>query len=128
MQIMQVVLPSGESVWVSLGRDDTGDDGGIGSGAQDAGLRDHAEVVLQAGKLPGFTEAICGVVASVREALDQHRPDEFTVDFGIQITAKTGAALSIVAAAEGGAQIRVSATWRGDGIPSPGPQPEPGES
>jgi hypothetical protein len=123
---MQVVLPSGDPVWVSLGRDDPGEDGN-GSGAQDAGLRDHVEAVIQAGKLPGFTEAIRGVVTSVREALEEHRPDEFTVDFGIQITAKTGSALSVVAAGEGSAQIRVSATWRRDGIPSSGRQQEPGE-
>lgn len=114
-------------MWVSIGRDDTGDGDDIASGPQDARFHDRTEAVLQAGQLPGFTEAIRGVVTSVREALDEHRPDEFTVDFGIQITAKTGAALSVLAAAEGNAHIRVSATWRRDGVRPPGPRQEPGE-
>ena len=83
---------------------------------------------MQAGKLPGFTETIRGVVTSVREALDEQRPNEFTVEFGVQITAKAGAALSVVAAVEGNAQIRVSATWRKDGVPPIRSQPELSDS
>ena len=127
-RIMQVVLPSGDPVWVSIGPADAGEDGELGGGAQDAGFRDQAQAVLQAGNLPGFSEAIRGVVTSVREALDECRPDEFTVDFGIQITAKTGGALSVLAEAGGSAQIRVSASWRRDSVSHPVPPQGSGDT
>ena len=120
---MQVILPSGDSVWVSVAPDGAQMDGGRGSGAQDVGLRDHAQALLQAGELPGFTETIRGVVVSVRESLAEYRPDELTVDFGIEITLRTGGAISVLAAAGGAAQIHVSATWKSDAASAPAASP-----
>jgi len=111
---MQVTLPSGDPVWVSVGPADGEDSNGQGGGAQDVGFRDKAETVLQAAQLPGFAEAVRGVVTSVRQALDGCRPDDVTVDFGIQITARTGGALAVLAEAGGSAQLRVSVSWRRD--------------
>lgn len=119
---MQIVLPSGDPVWVSVTPDGVRGDATRGSGAQDAGLRDHAHALLEASQLPGFTETVRGVVASVREAVTGCQPDELTVDFGIEITVRTGGAVSVLATAGGAAQIHVSATWK-RGTSPPGPAP-----
>ncbi len=117
---MQVILPSGDPVWVSVGSAGAaGADDGQSSGAQDVGLREHPAAVLHAGQLLGFVEAVRGVVTSVRGALDECRPDEVTVTFGIEITARTGSVLSVLAEAGGSAQIRVNASWGRDGALDP---------
>jgi hypothetical protein len=61
--------------------------------------------------LPGFAETVRGVVASVRQAIDEHRPDSLTVEFSIEITARMGALLSVLAEAGGTAQVKVTASW-----------------
>ena len=43
--------------------------------------------------------------------IDEHRPDSLTVEFGIEITARTGALLSVLAEAGGTAQVKVTASW-----------------
>jgi hypothetical protein len=55
------------------------------------------------------------VVTSVRQALGEHQPDSFEVEFGIEITARTGRVVSVLAEAGGAAHIRVTASWRGSG-------------
>ena len=125
-QIIQVILPSGDPVWVSVAPDGVQGDGTRESGAQDVGLRDQGQTLLRAGELPGFTETVRGVVASVRKALAEYRPDELTVDFGIEITLRTSGAISVLAAAGGAAQIHVSATWKRGPSPALAASPDPG--
>jgi Trypsin-co-occurring domain 1 len=115
--IAQVVLPSGDPVWVRL---EMHDGGLAGVGPEDVGLRDAAGSVLDGAQLPGFAETVRGVVASVRQVLDEHRPDSFEVEFGIEIAAQTGKVLSVLAEARGTAHVRVTASWSAT---SPGPTP-----
>lgn len=118
--IAQVVLPSGDLVWVRLEAPQvsSGERGG-GGAAEDVGLRDAAGVTFE-GELPGFAETVRGVVASVRQALEEHRPDSMEVEFGIEISAQTGRLLSVLAEARGAAHVRVTASWGGT-QPGPGP-------
>jgi len=119
--IAQVMLPSGDLVWVRLdvpGVDSADHEGP--SGAQDVGLRDGAGVTFE-GELPGFADTVRGVVASVRQALEEHRPDSLEVEFGIEISAQTGRLLSVLAEARGAAHVRVTASWDG-------PQRAPGSA
>ena len=59
-------------------------------------------------------------MVSVRQALDEHKPDMFAVEFGIEITARTGRLLSVLAEAGGTAHVRVTASWGGGGGPVSG--------
>jgi Trypsin-co-occurring domain 1 len=81
------------------------------TGAADVGLGERVISAAEALTLPGFTETVRGVVRSVRQAIDEHRPDSLTVEFGIEITARTGAVLSILAEGGGTAQVKVTASW-----------------
>lgn len=117
-QIMHVMLPSGDPVWVEVGPTATADGAPTGK-TQDIGLRDRTHDLIEAGQLAGFAEAVRGVVASVHQALEKCQPTEVTVEFGIAITTRTGAVLSVLADAGGSANIKVSASWScGNGTPS----------
>jgi Trypsin-co-occurring domain 1 len=111
----QVVLPSGAVVWVQAragGGSAAGDGGPDGDGPQDVGL---AESVAQLALVPGFVETVQGVVESVRLALARHPPESVTVEFGLEISGKTGAVLSLLGEAGGGAHVKISASWGGHG-------------
>jgi hypothetical protein len=82
------------------------------------GLTD-AWAQLETGLLPGFTETIRGVITSVHEALERAMPDEISVEFGIEISARAGKAVSILADAGGGAHVNVVASWSRDGAAGP---------
>jgi hypothetical protein len=112
-ELVQVLLPSGDTVWVSVEAAGPTARSGV-AGPVDVGLRDQVAWAVAAVKLSGFTETICGVVSSVRAALEEHRPDSFEVEFGIAISAQTGGMLSVLASAGGSAQVKVRATWTGD--------------
>lgn len=111
-ELVQVLLPSGDAVWVHVDP--------VRPGATLSEVDGPADVSLPAWagsaavKLSGFTETIRGVVSSVRAAVDEHRPDSFDVEFGIAITVQTGGILSVLAAAGSAAQVKVRATWNRD--------------
>ena len=108
-EIAQVLLPSGDLIWVRLQGAELAVAGERAAGAVDVGLVERITPVVV--RLPGFTETVRGVVTSVREALDEYRPDSLAVEFGIEITARTGAVLSVLAEAGGTAQVKITASW-----------------
>jgi len=110
--IVGVTLPSGDPVWVSVASSGLEDSPGDARGTQDVGLRGSEAAVIQAGQLSGFTETVRGVMTSVREALDTHGPNALTVEFGLEISVRTGKVLSVLAEGGGTAHIKVTATWQ----------------
>lgn len=119
-EITQVMLPSGEVIWVRLRGYETVVAGGSATGAEDAGLGERITAAAEVVRLPGFAETVRGVVASVRQAVEEHRPDSLTVEFGIEITVRTGAVLSVLAEGGGTAQVKVTATWDRANVPALG--------
>jgi hypothetical protein len=119
-EIAQVMLPSGDLIWVRVqvaGQAATGEQA---AGPADVGLGERIAPAVEALRLPGFTETVRGVVMSVRRALDEHRPDSLAVEFGIEIAARAGGLLSVLAEVGGTAQVRVTASWdRRDAALSP---------
>jgi hypothetical protein len=105
------MLPSGDLIWVRVQRAAPAATREGAAGAADVGLGQRITPTVEALCLPGFAETVRGVVASVRQAIDEHRPDSLTVEFGIEITARTGALLSVLAEAGGTAQVKVTASW-----------------
>lgn len=114
------MLPSGEVIWVRLGGFGSVADGEHATGAEDAGLGERITAAASVMCLPGFTEIVRGVVTSVRQAIDEHRPDSLTVEFGVEITARTGTVLSVLAEGGGTAQVKVTATWDRRDVPALG--------
>jgi hypothetical protein len=116
-----VMLPTGDVIWVrvqperavTVDRD---------AGPADVGLGDRIAPIAGAFQLPEFAQTVRSVVASVRQALDDHRPDSLSVEFGIEIVARAGALLSVLAEVGGTAHVKVTASWdrRDAAMPPPG--------
>jgi len=113
------MLPSGDPIWVRVQVAESAATGEQTAGPADVGLGERIAPAVDTLRLRGFAETVRGVVASVWEALDEHRPDSLQVEFGIEIVARPGALLSVLAEVGGSAQVRVAASWdRRDAGPS----------
>ncbi|MFE2458587.1 CU044_2847 family protein [Streptomyces sp. NPDC059402] len=112
-RVTRIVLPDGTPVWARI------------SGA--------AELPAPSGQLSfsdtGFTERVeasveslnalvTGVARSLAEPLRAVRPDEVSVQFGIELTAKAGKVVGLLADGEAKTGISVTLTWNG-GPPDP---------
>ncbi|MFE7614152.1 CU044_2847 family protein [Streptomyces sp. NPDC057496] len=66
-------------------------------------------------------ESLHGVVTSVARSLAEPlrsvRPDEVSVEFGIELTAKAGKVVGLLADGEAKGSIKVTLTWNGGGPP-----------
>jgi hypothetical protein len=102
------MLPSGDLIWVRVQAAEPAATGGQAAGPVDVGL---AQRTVEALHLPGFADTVRGVVSSVRQALDEHRPDSLAVEFGLEIAAGAGGLLTVLADVGARAQIRVTASW-----------------
>jgi len=119
-----VMLPSGDLIWVHVQAEQAVMSDGD-SGPTDVGLGQRIAPIAETLGLPGFTQTVRGVVTSVRQALDDHRPDSLTVEFGIQIVVKAGAVLSVLAEAGGNVHVTVTASWdRRDAVVPPAGEEE----
>jgi len=77
--------------------------------------KDHSALVEQAGKT--FEDATAAITPAARSLIARLRavedaPDEIGIQFGVQLSAQTGAFIASVA---GQANFTVSMTWRRDG-------------
>lgn len=105
------MLPSGDMIWVHLGETQAAAACDNTPGAADAGLGERLASAGEALRVPGFAETIRGIIASIHEAVDDHRPDSLTVEFGVELTARTGAVVSVLAEGGGTAHVKVTASW-----------------
>ncbi|MCB5167506.1 hypothetical protein LG634_22085 [Streptomyces bambusae] len=101
-EIVEVQTPDGGTLWVRV------EDDGAG-GPVDASF---GSVKHRLDDLPQTLEAVAG---TVRAGLRKAAPDEVTVEFGIELSLKSGLLVSVVTASSGKANLKVSATWRKDG-------------
>ncbi|MEU5428965.1 CU044_2847 family protein [Streptomyces olivoreticuli] len=120
--ITQVRLDDGTVVWARISEaqelDRPGDRaGGYAGGYEDSSAGGAARRV--AGLAGGLTDVVRGVVGSLRPALAAVAPQEVTVEFGIELSAKAGHVISLLADGEGKASITVSLTWSERGEPPP---------
>jgi hypothetical protein len=118
------MLPSGDLIWARVQAAGPAEVGDNAVAPVDVGLRERAGPAVGALSLPGFAETVRGVVESVRQALDEHRPDSLAVEFGIEITARAGGLLSVLAEVGGTAQVRVTASWDRPSGEAISPSPE----
>ncbi|MFI9205059.1 CU044_2847 family protein [Streptomyces sp. NPDC053048] len=59
----------------------------------------------------GLADVVRGVTGSLRMGLAAARPDEVTVQFGIELAAQAGRVVSLLADGTGKASLTVSLTW-----------------
>ncbi|MFI9360534.1 CU044_2847 family protein [Kitasatospora sp. NPDC053057] len=96
-EIVQVETPDGGTFWARIEDQE---------GPRDVALRDLTY------RLDDLTDTLHAVVGSVRSGLRAAAPDEFTLEFGIELSIKSGLLVSAVAGSSGKAALKVSATWK----------------
>ncbi|MFD8725026.1 CU044_2847 family protein [Streptomyces sp. NPDC059629] len=113
-RIARVRLPDGTPVWARI------------SGAEeltvptgelsytDTGFAERVEASVES-----LHSLVNGVARSLAEPLRAVRPDEVSVEFGIELTAKAGKVVGLLADGEAKAAITVTLTWHGGGPPDP---------
>ncbi|MEU6097465.1 CU044_2847 family protein [Streptomyces sp. NPDC047079] len=108
--LREITLPGGQTVLarVTPGPGTT-PSGGYGSDDLDIGVGRGA-----AAKLEQLGELIQGVGQSVLDAARSARPDEATITFGVEIVAKPGKAIAVLADGEAKASLEVSLVWKLD--------------
>lgn len=100
-QLLQLEMPDGQLMWAMIEMPD---------GPSDAGLTD---VITE--KLHGFNESLHTLATTVRSALATARPEEATVEFGLELAAgKTGVVAALVGGS-GKAAIKVTLKWTSSG-------------
>jgi hypothetical protein len=110
-EIASVMLPSGDLIWVRVEAAKPAATEGRAAGPTDVGLTQRIAPPGEVLRLQGFAETVRGVITSVQQVLDEHRPDSLEVEFGIEIAARAGGLLSVLAEVGATAQIRVTASW-----------------
>ncbi|MER5768489.1 CU044_2847 family protein [Streptomyces sp. NPDC001985] len=107
--VQRIELPGGAVVHARL----TPAGGGYGEDDEDVGVAERA-----AARVRQLDELIRGVGAAVLDAASAAGPDEASVSFGIELTAKSGAVLAVLAAGETKASVHVTLVWRRPGTPA----------
>jgi NTP-dependent ternary system trypsin peptidase co-occuring protein len=99
--IVQVSLPDGESIWARVSPP---------AGARDVGFATRS-AEFAAGEVAKLARAVIGIV---RDAVGDQQADEISVDFGIELSAKTGKVIGVLGEVGGTSSIVVHMTWRDD--------------
>ncbi|MER8012770.1 CU044_2847 family protein [Streptomyces griseoluteus] len=112
-RVARIELPDGTPVWARI------------SGAEelsytDTGFHERVEASVES-----LHSLITGVARSLSGPLSAVRPDEVSVEFGIELTAKAGKVVGLLADGEAKAALTVTLTWNG-GPPEPGAGAVPG--
>lgn len=123
-RITRIEMPDGTPVWArisgaeELDRPEPGGltftDTGFGS------LTDQVQA-----RVESLHSVVTSVARSLAVPLRAVRPDEVSVEFGIELTAKSGKVVGLLADGEAKGAIKVTLTWNGGGPPVDPPPPAP---
>ncbi|MGW2557911.1 CU044_2847 family protein [Streptomyces sp. NPDC001514] len=134
-RITRIVLPDGTPVWARIsGAEELeqprrptsgGPPGGPGDapGGAPGGLSysDTGFAEQVQARVESLQGVVTGVARSLAEPLRAVRPDEVSVEFGIELTAKAGKVVGLLADGEAKGAIKVTLTWTGGGPPVDSP-------
>ncbi|GAA4817923.1 CU044_2847 family protein [Streptomyces ziwulingensis] len=113
-RVARIALPDGTPVWarISGAAELPGGPGELSY--SDTGFAERVEASVES-----LHTLVTGVARSLAEPLRAVRPDEVSVQFGIELTAKAGKVVGLLADGEAKAGLTVTLTWNG-GPPDPG--------
>ncbi|GHJ47591.1 hypothetical protein Cs7R123_49330 [Catellatospora sp. TT07R-123] len=94
-ELIQVQLPDGEKIWARV----------TSSGPSDVGFGEKLRSV------EGFTEAVRGVVSNVQKGLEGLRPDDLTVEFGLELALAEEGVVAALVGVHADASVKVTASW-----------------
>lgn len=115
-RVARIELPDGTPVWARIsGAEELGHAEELSY--TDTGFHERVEASVES-----LHSLITGVARSLSGPLSAVRPDEVSVEFGIELTAKAGKVVGLLADGEAKAALTVTLTWNG-GPPEPGPVP-----
>ncbi|MCZ9345095.1 hypothetical protein NGM37_45855, partial [Streptomyces sp. TRM76130] len=94
-RVARIALPDGTPVWarISGGEELSGRPGGLAY--SDTGFAERVEATVES-----LNSLVTGVARSLAEPLRAVRPDEVSVQFGIELTAKAGKVVGLLADGE----------------------------
>jgi hypothetical protein len=105
-RVARIALPDGTPVWARIS--------GAGELSAPAGRLSYSDTGF-AERVEASVESlhalVTGVARSLAEPLRAVRPDEVSVEFGIELTAKAGKVVGLLADGEAKAGITVTLTW-----------------
>ncbi|MEE4424102.1 CU044_2847 family protein [Streptomyces bugieae] len=112
----RIELPDGTEVWARVSRlDAPGLDGTDAlHGDEDGDFEDVGAWDALGARVEGLREVIGGVAASVRQATARVAPHETSVTFGVELSAKPGKAIALLADGEAKTNLSVTLAWRQD--------------
>lgn len=114
-RITRIEMPDGTPVWARISGAEQLEGPARGPAFTDIGYGDIAD------RVQARVESLRGVVTSVARSLAEPlravRPDEVSVEFGIELTAKAGKVVGLLADGEAKGAITVTLTWHGGGPP-----------
>ena len=105
--IQDIELPDGTVITARIGAGDAYGD------QEDVGFTETALA-----KVEQLQELIKGVGTTVLDAARAVRPDEAAITFGVELTAKEGLAVAVLARGEAKASLEVTLTWQFDREPA----------
>jgi hypothetical protein len=98
-QLVEVQLPDGQMIWARVESP---------PGPQDSGVFDGGVRALR-----GFDQVLRSVAANVREAVAHARPDEVSVEFGVELALGKDGLVAALAGTSGTAAVKVTLSWSG---------------
>ncbi|MFP1626652.1 CU044_2847 family protein [Streptomyces sp. 5K101] len=110
-RVRRIDLGDGKVVYARVSAAD-----GYGASDRDVGVADGA-----AAKLEQLNELIARVGGTVLDAAAAAKPHEASVTFGVELSAKPGKAIAVLADGEAKASVQVTLTWQLDGRDPAGP-------
>ena len=108
---IRVELPTGDVIWARVAVD---------------GPANVSSGTLQRLDVDDLRRTVHGVSQSLREALDDLVPDQLQIEFGLELTLKSGKITSMLAEAGATATVKVALTWHGNAVPTMALSPAPG--
>ncbi|MFD7864782.1 CU044_2847 family protein [Streptomyces sp. NPDC059783] len=126
-RITRIEMPDGTPVWARIsgaGELDGPEPGGLTF--TDTGFAGDVADRVQAGvqaRVESLHSVVTSVARSLAVPLRAVRPDAVSVEFGIELTAKSGRVVGLLADGEAKGAIKVTLTWNGGGPPVDPPAP-----
>lgn len=123
-RITRIEMPDGTPVWARIsGAEELDGPEPGGLTFKDTGFGNLTDQVQA--RVESLHSVVTSVARSLAVPLRAVRPDEVSVEFGIELTAKSGKVIGLLADGEAKGAIKVTLTWNGGGPPVDPPPPAP---